>query len=109
MSEANNNLWYQSAGGTALYAEAPEASEYHYNDQAAYKSATGFDTNGKWEDPKFIDAANGDFHLRTDSPCIEAGIVIAGLVIDHDGIPLGRGTNPDIGAFETLKGGPRGL
>ena len=30
-------------------------------------------TGNIWEDPTFVNAANGDFHLRPSSPCIDAG------------------------------------
>jgi hypothetical protein len=59
-------------------------------------------------DPQFLDKAGADYHLQSDSPCI--GAAVNGTVAqDFDGIPRGRGSADDIGAFETLKGGPRGL
>ena len=64
--------------------------------------------NGVDSDPLWI-AVGTDFHLQSSSPCIEAGETLLGATLDYDGVTLGRGTNPDIGAFETLKGGPRGL
>jgi hypothetical protein len=69
----------------------------------------GYMTNGFTDDPAFLSAAGHDFHLQSDSPCIETGTPIAALTLDFDGHPLGRGANPDVGAFETLKGGPRDL
>ena len=104
IGSCDNNLWFNSIGS---YVDIG-ASSYGVGDFAASKAATGFDTNGKWEDPKLIDAVNGDFRLQSDSPCIDTGVDV-GLTVDFDGIPLGRGTNPDIGAFETLKGGPRNI
>ena len=67
----DNNLWYQSGGGAAPYVDA-EVGDYHFDDFAAYKAATGWDENGLWEDPKFADAENNDFSLAADSPCINA-------------------------------------
>jgi parallel beta-helix repeat protein len=49
------------------------------------------------ENPRLVDAENNDFHLRYDSPCIDAGIV---SVLDPDG------SISDVGAFYRDKGNP---
>ncbi len=60
--------------------------------------------------PRFVDSANGDFRLRGDSPCIDAGGLYSNVRnTDFDGNPRpvkgvnverGDGTLADIGAFE---------
>lgn len=105
VSECDNNCWYNTSGEFARV----DSVDYDGTEFAEYKAASGFDANGLWEDPDFLAPASNNYHLKTESPCIEAGVVIAGLTKDKDGVPLGRGTNPDIGCFETLKGGPRRL
>jgi PKD repeat protein len=98
ISACDYNCWHQSAGGTAVYAEVAGTS-YHYNDFAGYKIATGWDYNGKWEDPKFPMATNHDFHLQFGSSCIDAGTNLS-LIKDFYGanVPFGAGT--DIGVSE---------
>jgi parallel beta-helix repeat protein len=49
-------------------------------------------------DPVFVDAANGDFHLQMDSPCIDAGNPTGAPALDIEGKP--RDAAPDIGAYE---------
>src|SRR5207244_648682 len=52
-------------------------------------------------DPLFVDAAAGDFHLQTNSPCINAGYngdVATGT--DLDGNPRIAGGTVDIGTYE---------
>ena len=53
-------------------------------------------------DPRFRDAATGDYHLRADSPCIDAGYVgyAAGISSDLDALPRVFNGRPDQGAFE---------
>lgn len=105
--------YYFSQDGTpatdSIAGDQTESPDEYYT--FAQWQTEGMEANGALDDPEFLDTANDDYHLKTSSPCIEAGTPIADtdLVIDYDGIPLGRGTNPDIGAFETLKGGPRRL
>jgi hypothetical protein len=89
ISALDNNCWYQSAGGTRRYVRLHDGSyyNYHYNDQAAYQAATGFDTDGLWQNPEFVDADNHDFHLLSSSPCINAGMDV-GLTEDFEGNPI---------------------
>jgi hypothetical protein len=51
-------------------------------------------------DPKFADPAAFDFHLRSDSPAIDAGIALSGVGADYDGRVRPRGGRVDIGAYE---------
>ncbi|MBK6941572.1 MAG: hypothetical protein IPH13_15450 [Planctomycetes bacterium] len=52
-------------------------------------------------DPGFVDAANGDYHLRTDSPCIDRGSLFPiAATIDIEGDPRIVGSKVDTGADE---------
>ncbi len=75
----------------------------------------GTDTNIS-DDPQFVDAENGDFHLSPTSPCVDGGVVPSGIddVIaefdwaylashideDFDGNPRPYGNGWDIGPYE---------
>ena len=50
-------------------------------------------------DPRFVSAAENNYHLRSGSPCINAGMN-AGVTTDIDGQPRPEGAAPDIGADE---------
>jgi len=53
-------------------------------------------------DPKFVDAANGDYRLRADSPCIDiCNVGVWGEpALDMDGKPRVRGAGVDCGCYE---------
>lgn len=60
-------------------------------------------------DPKFVDKANGDYHLLYNSPCIDTGVAVSFAPLDIDGNPRpidGNAdgiTNIDIGCYEYPK------
>ena len=56
-------------------------------------------------DPRFVDAENGDFHLRADSPCVDAGangrvLAIAEWDVRGEGHDRIVGDAVDIGCYE---------
>jgi hypothetical protein len=50
-------------------------------------------------DPKFVDSGNGDFHLQSGSPAIDAGTSAGAPSVDFDGLLRSDG-RIDIGAYE---------
>jgi len=50
--------------------------------------------------PRLVDPASGDFHLRSTSPCINQGDPVNYPPIDFEGQVRPRGAAPDIGADE---------
>lgn len=53
-------------------------------------------------DPLFVDAAHGDYHLLSTSPCIDAGndTYVTTGAHDLDGNPRRQGAHVDIGCYE---------
>ncbi|UCD38312.1 MAG: right-handed parallel beta-helix repeat-containing protein, partial [Fidelibacterota bacterium] len=73
---------------------------------ADFRDIFGHENNSISADPLFVDAGNGDYHLRNDSPAIGEGdpsIVMED--IEGKTRPAG-GTQPDLGAYENDLGAP---
>ena len=51
-------------------------------------------------DPKFKDVTSGNYHLRPNSPAIDAGVDSPDVPNDFDGISRPQGRRTDIGAYE---------
>jgi len=105
ISAVDYNCWFRSSGNVVKIA----ATSYTVSQLATYRSATGYDTNGMFSDPKFIAPTTGDpatvnFRLQSSSPCINAGVSV-GLTTDYDGVTIPQGAAPDMGAFEFVTSG----
>ena len=87
-----NNCFGVFSAGTAYWGFGHQTNSY--DDLEAHYGSSMYNTEA---DPMFVDATNGDFHLKAGSPCINAGVYV-GLTTDYDGkAVIGL---PDIGAFE---------
>jgi len=59
-------------------------------------------TNQIGPDPMFVNASAPpyDFHLRPESPAIDAGVIISRITNDVDGLARSQGRSTDLGAYE---------
>jgi hypothetical protein len=98
---ANNILW----GNAADYdLELSSHTSLYHNDITAYRGTPidGIGSNPA-VDPAFVDAANGNYHLRANSPLLNAGLhsIPGGIATyDLDGNPRDVFGEVDIGAYE---------
>jgi len=59
-------------------------------------------SNNFTNDPKFVDAANHNFQLASDSPAIDAGATLTEFNTDIIGTSRPQGAGWDIGAYEAI-------
>ena len=72
-----------------------------YNSLAAYQAATGNDSQAQFIEPELTNPSQGDLHLQTTSPAINAGEnLTTNGSLDIDGQPRLQGAQVDIGADE---------
>ena len=67
--------------------------------QSATNTVADHNTLGT-TDPKFGNTAGFDFHLQVVSPAIGAGVAVAGVTTDFDGVARPQGSSYDAGAYE---------
>ena len=84
-----------------------ENNDYHYvyieNETAITNAGKLHESNNLAQDPLFVDAENGDYHLQNTSPVIDKGASAPVLPVpdyDIDGEPRLQGDKVDIGADE---------
>ncbi len=66
----NDNVYYCDAGASAsIWGWFPAS----YTGFDKWAQASGNDGHSRFADPHFVDPAKADFHLRPDSPALEAG------------------------------------
>ena len=108
-----NNIWVGQATGMEHWSGALSPWDWDYDDLYTYtgpcmsisgtdyntladaQAATGYLPNGISAEPQFINAVAGDYHVNKASPCVDRGVVLAGINENYSGAA------PDIGAYET--------
>lgn len=72
----------------------------HGNATVGYLLQSGVPTGTVTSDPRFVDAAAGDFRLLHASPALDVGTALGAPASDIDGAARPNGVWIDIGAFE---------
>ena len=94
-----NNIFFRNDG--VVYNGAAERSNNLYGD----KVPEGDEPGAVCGDPRFVDAVNGEFHLRADSPAVDHGAKTP-VSFDFSGKARPIGKAPDIGPFESGDAAP---
>ncbi|MCL2104993.1 MAG: hypothetical protein FWH21_08080, partial [Kiritimatiellaeota bacterium] len=97
-------LWENFAIGVYSYYPNYQASPYGSLEYSCTVTTAPGGAGNIAQDPMFVDAANGDFRLQLDSPCINAGnnAYVAGA-FDLDGNQRITYGTVDMGAYEMLQ------
>ena len=85
-----SNRWYDGGGNISF---------------STWRSKWGQDIHGQWGNPRLVDLTGKDYHLRQDSPCIDAGTSTT-VGRDFEGTVIPQGAAPDVGAYEYDSGSP---
>jgi nitrous oxidase accessory protein NosD len=100
----NNIIWGNSGapGADVWSAGTGEERIFSNNDANGIFGIWDVFTNNLDIDPQFVDSTNGNYHLVSGSPCINAGTTNAPSLpaTDLDGNPRFVGGNVDMGCYE---------
>ncbi|MDM8522467.1 SBBP repeat-containing protein [Desulfococcaceae bacterium HSG8] len=92
-SIANSVFWNDAP--SEIFRDQSNPVVTYSNIQGGYTGEGNINT-----DPMFVDAANGDYHLTSVSPCIDAGTSAGAPGQDLDGLPRPQNNMADMGAYE---------
>jgi predicted outer membrane repeat protein len=101
----NNIIWGNLAtvnGGDVWLSGTGAERVFSFNDAGNFFGVWDFFENNPDVDPQFVDSANGNYHLQSGSPCIDAGTTNAPSLpsTDLEGNPRIVGGAVDLGCYE---------
>ncbi len=129
----NTLLYFHRGYGICEYGEDSDPADFsnnclsvslkgHYLDEGLTIYWTGDDINNNVnnngapvadninaDDPRFVNVSADDFHLQSDSQCIDIGTANGAPATDFDGDVRPQGAGYDIGADEYTSGGGKTL
>ncbi len=84
-----------------IYSTQPDVIASHYTNCCTSFPTSYRDVNNTFMPPAFVNLAGGDFHLASNSPCLNTGTnLFVTTLADLDGNPRIYGGVVDIGAYE---------
>lgn len=97
----NNVLLASPTAPDALFCPPAECTMSH---NVVFPQAVALPASNIVGDPKLVNPQMRDFHLRPDSPAVDAAMSSAGNGTEYDleGVSRPQGPSPDIGAFELV-------
>jgi parallel beta helix pectate lyase-like protein len=105
----NNSVYNSYWGGIAVGEGDGSAINTIVKNNILFKNRPNYSDKGTGtiesnnideKDPLFIDETKKDFHLKSGSPAINAGVELAEVTVDFNGNARPKGAPYDIGAFE---------
>jgi len=104
-STVRNNIVYNQTGDAISMDAASSlglqvSNNYIYNEDGSTPRGTHYPYDLWGLSPAFINPAAGDYHLKSTSACINAGMTVPEITDDFDGQPRPNGGAYDIGAYE---------
>ncbi|MDR3575115.1 MAG: choice-of-anchor Q domain-containing protein [Anaerolineaceae bacterium] len=102
----NNIFAYQENGTGSIRPDSSTSRTLTVGYNCVYRAGgkpwRAADPHDVWNvNPMFVNEASADFHLQSDSPCIDAGRTITSVTNDLDGNIRPKGNGYDIGAYES--------
>jgi hypothetical protein len=96
-----NNLRARSDGSVGAW-QTGATSQTPFATLTQWRAASGLDKNSLSADSRFVSPSDGNLRLKSDSPCVDAGVISFWMfdAADADGNPRIAGQTADIGAFE---------
>ena len=104
-SKVINNIFYDQVDWT-IYLEGTTYTGLEIGNNCAYNSDGSIPLGTPYPhdlwgiNPLFANTDNYDFHLKIDSPCIDAGAILTDVTDDYDNNARPSGAAYDIGVFE---------
>lgn len=91
--ESDYNCLYVTGGTFATWRGVNKTTFTNWKDDSSQ------DANSTDSDPSFVNRAGDDFHLQSNSPCIETGTDLS-LTPDIASITVPQGNYPEMGSYE---------
>jgi hypothetical protein len=104
-----NNVFYQPQSSVIFLSSSSGDADVVVSDNLATVGALfnatppasfSISNNHLSTDPKLVNPAAHDFHLKDGSPAIDKGATLSDAPRDHDGCVRPRGNAYDLGAYE---------